>query len=86
MITKFFMADKSVGNPLNGTEDVIMTSMINRCYKPMLRRPYPFKFFKGCLPQILLGPFLNTLSLVCNKKEDETAISLFSSRLPVRFS
>ena len=22
----------------------------------------PFKFFKGCLPQILLGPFLNTLS------------------------
>ena len=21
-----------------------------------------FKFFKGCLPQILLGPFLNTLS------------------------
>ena len=25
-----------------------------------LGRPYPFKFFKGCLPQILLGPFLNT--------------------------
>ena len=28
-----------------------------------LSRPYPFKFFKGCLPQILLGPFLNTLSI-----------------------
>ena len=27
-----------------------------------LSRPCPFKFFKGCLPQILLGPFLNTLS------------------------
>ena len=27
-----------------------------------LSRPYPFKFFKGCLPQILLGPFLNTCS------------------------
>ena len=27
-----------------------------------LSRPYPSKFFKGCLPQILLGPFLNTLS------------------------
>ena len=27
-----------------------------------LSRPYPFKFFKGCFPQILLGPFLNTLS------------------------
>ena len=34
---------------------------------------YPFKFFKGCLPQILLGPFLNTLPhiilllLLCSK-------------------
>ena len=27
-----------------------------------LSRPYPFKLFKGCLPQILLGPFMNTLS------------------------
>ena len=27
-----------------------------------LSRPYSFKFFKGCLPQILLGPFLNTLT------------------------
>ena len=27
-----------------------------------LSRPYSFKFFKGCLSQILLGPFLNTLS------------------------
>ena len=25
-------------------------------------RPYPFKFFKGCLPHIFLGPFLNTLT------------------------
>ena len=25
-------------------------------------RPYHFKFFKGCLPQMLLGPFLNTLT------------------------
>ena len=27
-----------------------------------LSRPYPFKLFKGCLPQILLGPSLHTLS------------------------
>ena len=26
-----------------------------------LSRPYPFRFFIGCLPQILLGPLLNTL-------------------------
>ena len=28
-------------------------------------RPYPFKFFKGCLPQILLGPFFNNLTQLC---------------------
>ena len=27
-----------------------------------LGRPYHFRFFKGCLPQIILGPFLNTLT------------------------
>ena len=27
-----------------------------------LSRPYPFKFFKGCLSQMLLSPFLNPLS------------------------
>ena len=27
-----------------------------------LSRPYTFKLFRGCLPQILLRPFLNTLS------------------------
>ena len=26
------------------------------------RRLYHFKFFKGCFPQVLLSPFLNTLS------------------------
>ena len=28
------------------------------CFKQII---YPFEFFKGCLPQILLGPFLNTM-------------------------
>ena len=27
-----------------------------------LGRLYPFKYFKSCLPQILLGPFLNTVN------------------------
>ena len=27
-----------------------------------MSRPYQFKFFKSCLPQISLGPFLNTLT------------------------
>ena len=34
----------------------ILKGMI--CFKQII----PFKFFKSCLPQILLGPFLNTLS------------------------
>ena len=29
-----------------------------------LGRPYHFNFFKGCLPQLLLGPFLNTLTWI----------------------
>ena len=29
-----------------------------------LGRLYHLKFFKGCLPQIVLGPFLNTLSRI----------------------
>ena len=33
-----------------------------------LGRPYPFKFFKGCLLQILLGPFLNTLAQMYGNK------------------
>ena len=39
-----------------------------------LNRPYHFKFFKGCLTQILFGPFLNTLTQMRMK----VAILLFS--------
>ena len=31
-----------------------------------LSRPYPFKFFKRRLSQILLGPLLNTFTLMFN--------------------
>ena len=34
-----------------------------------LSRPYHFKFFRGCLPQIVLGPFLNTLTQMTCKKQ-----------------
>ena len=37
----------------NGPSKICGTQMV------CLRRPYHFKYFKGCLPQILLGPFLN---------------------------
>ena len=35
-----------------------------------LSRPYSFKCLKGCLPQILLGPFLNTLPHFISKITD----------------
>ena len=28
----------------------------------LLKQTYPFKFFEGCLSQILLGPFSNNVS------------------------
>ena len=31
-----------------------------------LGRPYHFKCFTACLPQILLGPFLNTFTHICS--------------------
>ena len=36
--------------------------LINLSGMGCLSRPYNSKFFKGCLPRILLGPFLNILS------------------------
>ena len=38
-------------------------------------RPYHLKFFKGCLPQILLGPFLNILTHMTINKLTKFAIS-----------
>ena len=43
-----------------------------------LNRPYQLRFFKGCIPKILLGPFLNTLSQVFHRK---IALNIFI-RLP----
>ena len=48
-----------------------------------LFRPYPFKFFKGCLPQTLFGLFLNTLSQIrydCTKSKT-AAILIFQKHL-----
>ena len=45
-------------------QDLWKTVFKNLCKTAFNRLsiPFPFKFFKGCLPQILLGPLLNTLS------------------------
>ena len=48
-------------------EKKLTVSQLERLHKtvttiPNGSGPHPFTFYKGCLPQILLGPFLNTLS------------------------
>ena len=40
----------------NGASKICGREPLKNC----LGRPYHFKFFKGCLPQILLGSLLNT--------------------------
>ena len=42
-----------------------------------LSRPYLFKCFKGCLPQIVLGPLLNTLSHILVYALDSSFASSF---------
>ena len=37
------------------------------CGRQPLKQTMPLQFFKGCLPQVLLGPFLNTLTYLCLK-------------------
>ena len=41
-----------------------------------LDRTNPFKFFKGCLPQILLGPFLNTWTQLLKAKDRQSWVKI----------
>ena len=41
-----------------GSSKICGRQLLKNCFN----RSYHFNFFKGCLPQILLGPFINTLS------------------------
>ena len=44
-----------------------------------LNRPYPFKFLKDCLPQILLGPFLNILSHINQHEKSQEMTNFVAS-------
>ena len=71
---QYFLVEKTLGvlggvkgHPRDNWDKVFKSGPSKICgrqplKKSVLGRPYPFKFFKGCLPQILLGPLLNTLS------------------------
>ena len=47
---------------MNGPSKICGRLPLKICGRLPLSRPYHFKFFKCSLPQILLGPFLNTVS------------------------
>ena len=44
---------------------IVEDNLKNLKRNSLLRQTIALQFFKGCLPQILLGPFLNTLSQMC---------------------
>ena len=57
--------DGSFGKKYSRMDQVIFVEdSLSNIWRDMVceSRPYPFKFLKGCLPQIVLGPFLNTWS------------------------
>ena len=41
-----------------------------------LSRPYSFKFFKDCLPQVSLGPFLNTRCIIYTKMKSPIGLTV----------
>ena len=57
-VKDFGCAKKPIENP----RDKVFKNGPSKICGSCLSRTYHFKFFKGCLPQILLGTFLNTLS------------------------
>ena len=53
----------SISSVLVYLDDILFVIWVKVFRKgPYKSRPYHFKFFKGCLPQILLGLFLNTFT------------------------
>ena len=58
LIQKIVKCSQNVSIHSQAVELIQPLELCNIC----LSRPYHFKFFKGCLPPISLGPFLNTLS------------------------
>ena len=51
-----------------------------------LGRPYHFRFLKGGLPQILLGPFLNILSELSTRQTNKGTFSCFSHWTTARWT
>ena len=58
------VSDETFGTKYSRMDQVEFVEDILYKYEGIwsVMRLYLFKFFKGCLPQVLLGPFLNTLS------------------------
>ena len=76
--SKIACFDKNEGSPLfelygakysRMNQVKFVEDSLQKIWSDMVCRPYHFKIFEGCLPQILLGPFLNTLSHIGQIKQ-----------------
>ena len=45
-----------------------------------IQKEFKFKFFKGCLPQILLGQFLNTLTQISHEPFTKSVEPFFTDK------
>ena len=63
----------------NGPSEICGRQPLKNLVMVCLNRPYHFKFFKGCLPQISLGPFLNTLSHLFLQQINVSHLSSFAN-------
>ena len=60
--------------------NIFLFLLFKLCYrskKLFSCRPYHFQFFKGCLPHILLGQFLNTMAQICIQLERLSVVILY---------
>ena len=74
----FCTSEKNHARIMNGTTHLRMDQKKN-----CLSRPYHFRFFKGCLPQILLGPSLDTLSQMMDGELFKINLRVESGKLSV---
>ena len=89
LINNFLTTVKNIFVPItNGTrysridQEKLVENSLYKIWKDMvcLSTPYHVKRFEGCLPQILLGPFLNILTQMIRQKSNVVSTRRHSSQ------
>ena len=89
LLQEFWKWHKIILNSLNACLNSPLIRLIGTKYSRVdqvkfvdcLSRPYPFKFFKGCFPQISLGPLLNTFSYLKWRYDSSTQVCNIQSAI-----